>query len=308
MATQGYVSPQKPELFAFYPLWPMILSILDSLLGQYAQWIGVFLNIAFFSGAVVLLRRWVLRISPKLVLPFLLLLVFDRFSFWSHTLYSESVFFLLMAGLLSSTELKTNWKAQLLGGISTANRAVGGALIGGIGLANIAFYLKKPHKGIFALLLGASGLILFFVFNEIATGNAFANISAQSHWSRSLSFENFLNSLFHSIRVFIFPTSVYIWLVIYFVAKPPKSLKLRSEDRWMCLLLLAIPLFAGPIALPRFVSIIPLAYLAVAFLFSCIKNRKFQFTLFALWLLGELFWQWKLTQKFYLGHNFPWIG
>ncbi len=192
IAHDGYSQYEQ----AFFPLVPLLIRAAAPVFGGNLLIAGLTLSfVSFLTGAyylVQLLRLHGVR-NPMTILA--LLLVFPT-SFFFHSLYTESLFFLL--AVLTFYFHHKGWKkyAALTASLASATRLVGVFLA--IPFVVDAFRALKMEKrevksaiqALFGALLSSGGLMIYMVYLWHTTGNPLAFADAQTAFGagRSTSF------------------------------------------------------------------------------------------------------------------------
>ncbi|RME93468.1 MAG: hypothetical protein D6766_08160 [Verrucomicrobia bacterium] len=128
LSAEGY----RPEArsIAFYPLWPLILGAATSLVGGHREWVGLVLANLFSLGGWLGFHRAVARrfgeSSADLTLA--LLIAFPGSLFFQF-IYSEPLFFLLLAGLWWAIETRRYPAAMICATLLPLTRGVGVFLV-----------------------------------------------------------------------------------------------------------------------------------------------------------------------------------
>lgn len=316
ISEQGYTQFRNSNSnLAFFPLFPLGVRYLRMMVPDFDfATVAIALNIILFGGLTFLLSWWSHEVGFKTYyyLPGLLLTV-DRFSLWSHVPYTESLFGLLILAACLVRKKKwfgpyNEWVVALIGGLASGVRIVGVSIVAGLGLANIKSYFKNPLKGFGLLVLGLSGVALFFTYLHFSQGMWDASLKTTATWGRHFSILGLFKSIWFFIKYFYFPTIIIFLGAVWFLCRPPKELIFSLQERITFAMLLVIPMASTvQTSLTRYVTVVFIGYMSWAWVVLKFKN-KYALTLWALVLCMELYWQVALSMKFFRGLVFLWAG
>jgi len=190
----------------FFPLFPLLINLVSSIFGNIKAFdpvqflIALILSSAFFLIALFMMSRLILLdySKNKMIQIILIMLIFPT-SFFFTTIYSESLFLLLLVFSFYFAR-KGNWfLSGIFAMLLTATRIVGIAII-----PALIFEFIKNEKNLFQkkalpLLLSPLGLISYAYFNFKEWGNAFQFISAQGSLQNERSVD----------QIILFPQTIY---------------------------------------------------------------------------------------------------
>ena len=193
IALVGY--HKLPEDLAFFPLFPLLISILGHPFGNESYFlIGMLLSNFALLGTLFFLYTLAEELGDAQTArrTVLYLCIFPT-AFFFFTSYNESlVLFFTLGGFLALRQRRW-WLAGLAGGLSALTRSTGVFFV-------IPFLYElwvhrehiKTNWRTFAsaatpLMLVPLGTLLYCLYNWQLTGNPIAFASVQSHWSRYLS-------------------------------------------------------------------------------------------------------------------------
>ncbi|MFV1917683.1 MAG: mannosyltransferase family protein [Patescibacteria group bacterium] len=175
IAYRGY----QPLTYFFFPVYPLITKYAAYFLGDSFTNLAVsgliVSNISFFVALMGLWKLFKLDYRKDVVLLAVILLLSFPASFYFASLYSESLFLALAVWSLYFAR-KKNWiLAGLLGGLSTATRLVGIALVPAL-IAEAWIQYKKDKKTnmvqpIIGTLLVPLGILAYMYFLNLKTGD-----------------------------------------------------------------------------------------------------------------------------------------
>ncbi len=321
IATRGYsYAPGERGSMAFFPIYPWLVGTLNKFVALPFELVGTLLNLILFYVVLVLFCEWCLSISLHLWWLPPLILTIDRYTLWSQIPYTETLFWVtLLCFLLAirSSGRYYNVVVPLLAGFASGTRLVGISLIAAFGFANIKDHLRRPWLGLSTLFLGMWGILGFFGYLQVFHGSWTLSLVTSQAWNRHYSFVGFFESLILLFSRFYFPTVPLGIAAAWFILRPPPTLKINSVERWLCFLLLYIPM-ANSIkqGLPRYFSVLFLGYAGLAYSiekgFFHLRNFRWGPAVFFCLIVAigfaELFWQVYLTRKFLLSEVFFWAA
>ncbi len=207
VALYGY---KDPHLTAFFPLWPLMISLFDVLFGHSVTvaYIGVTLlsNACFFAALVVLYNVIDEDFEPSIARMTLFFLAFSPLGLFYFTGYSESLFLLLIVLLFYSLQRAVRgsalawWLAGLCGLGATLTRAPGIVLLAPYVVVLVQHYWplwkgsweKKMHWGhilnaALPMLLIPAGILLYMAYLGITKGNPLLfSVEERVIWHRHL--------------------------------------------------------------------------------------------------------------------------
>lgn len=188
IATLGYeyANDGKGHNVAFFPLFPLVVRLVMTL-GLPFEVAGLLVNNLAFLGALVVLYSWVEERHGKSAARWATAtLAWCPLSLFGTVIYSEGLFLLLSTAALRAFDKKQYASVALWGGLATAARPTGIALIPAFLIA--AWRERRPAIAYAASLAAASGLVLFSLYGAIHFGDALAFVQAQRGWRPSLGF------------------------------------------------------------------------------------------------------------------------
>ncbi|MBI3455129.1 MAG: hypothetical protein HY002_05010 [Candidatus Rokubacteria bacterium] len=175
---RGYwFDPQGQSNVAFFPLFPALIKALSALIGNPVV-AGLLIANAAAVGATVALWVWVRdQAGPAAAERAVLWLLVFPFSFFFHTIYAESVFFLLVTlGFIAAR--RGNWPmAGVWGGLAAATRPMGVLLLPAFAWDLIEGWRtgRTPTAvDVLGVLLVPLGLGTYIAYLWVALGNPLA--------------------------------------------------------------------------------------------------------------------------------------
>src|SRR5262245_3965494 len=178
IAERGYwYDPQGPSSVAFFPLLPLLMRGLGALTGNYAAAGLLIANLAALA-AVLALWRWVsTEAGPAAAERAALWLLVYPFSFYFHSIYAESLFFLLVTLTLHASARGQRLAAGLCAGLAAVTRPMGvllaPALAWGLWQERRAGRRICP-RDVIAVLLPVAGLGAYMGYLWVAFGDPLA--------------------------------------------------------------------------------------------------------------------------------------
>jgi Gpi18-like mannosyltransferase len=260
--------------FAFFPLLPLVIKTVSSIINLDSGVTGVILANVFFILSCIILYKFVKQIKGAKWAKYSLLglLTFPTTYIFSG-LMTESLFLLL---LVSSIYLAWNKKwlaAGLLAALLSATRNIGILII----IPFILIFLEQNNIRSFAqlvkslrpafilsLLLAPVGLITFMIYLNNLTGDPLAFINIQRYWDKSVNGISPLLAIPYSIVNWTLETTfkIHAYNLLYFLASLGLLLygyikKFLPISLLSIILWLLVPLLSGSmLALPRYVSVL----------------------------------------------------
>jgi len=164
--------------FAFFPAWPLLMLVL-SLGSLPLGGVGfVASNLLFVVGAVLVWRLIAERWDTSVATGAVALLSFAPTAYVFSMAYSESLFLVAVAGSMLA---RRAWAAALLGGIASATRLAGLALVAAAGA--IVGAARERRRLLLAGAIGALvGFGLWFAFIAVLTGKPLAFFEGSRSW------------------------------------------------------------------------------------------------------------------------------
>lgn len=281
----------------FFPLFPLSIHMLTSIFGTNMQGLpfepiqyftALILASFYFLLSLIVLYKLV-RLDYKdniAIFTIVFTLIFPT-SFFYVSIYSESLFLLLSVSSFYFARTNRWFLASLCGGLLTATRLVGIAIIPAL---VIEFVKQKENmlkpKGLLLLLMPL-GILGYMLFNFLKWGDAFYFIQAQGafHNERSVDSIVFIpQTIFRYIKILTtLPPGIFEWWIalleisvfffvsiMFFVAWKKK---IRTSYILFALICFLIPASTGTFTgLPRYVLVLFPIFIAL----SLIKNKIFK--------------------------------
>lgn len=191
---------------AFFPLFPLLISLVAHLLGSWSYLtVGMLISNAALLGALFVLYQLAAdsggdQVARRTVLY---LSIFPT-AFFFFVAYNESLFVLLTVSVFLTLRRQQWWLAGVLGLLAALTRTAGVFLVVAylyelwIVRERLLVSRRRLLFGFLPLLLIPLGTALYCVYCWHIRGNPFAFATLQYHWSRHLSWpwEGIWQSLF----------------------------------------------------------------------------------------------------------------
>lgn len=260
--------------WAFFPLFPKIVSFISYLSMVPALYVGYLLNsVLFFFGLYFLFVYVKKAYDEKIAMTSVLLMAFSPYSLYFSTFYSESMFFLLFILVFVFADQGKWVEAGLFAALLSATRPLGvmivfPMLIMGlkqVGLKNLIFFKTEDvYKVWFALVIAPLGLFAYIHFLYLHTGDAMAFSHIQIAWHRYVQnpFRLLIGGLMQPIASYGFYTTIatvgglLITLMLF--------LKKRYAEFSFMVLAIFIPLSTSLVAMPRYIFTLFPTYMLLA--------------------------------------------
>ena len=190
VARLGYGDPDSPSHdggVGFFPLYPLLMRGAVAVVGDEPEgpalaFAALAISFACFLVAVPLFAGLVAdQLGERIARTATLLLCVSPFSFFFTAAYSESLFLLLVVASLR-LGLSGRWRAAaLVAGLATGSRLVGLAIAPA--LIFLAWRRGEPIRElVWTAVLSVWGVVAYFGYLWVETGNPFAYFSAQANW------------------------------------------------------------------------------------------------------------------------------
>ena len=171
--------------WAFFPLFPIIWKILSTLTSYNLFSILLFNNFIFFSSLLLLLKLGEeLEFSERACKNAVWFLCFFPTSYFLSIPMTESLFLFLALGSFLALEKDKLILSGILAGLMTACRPTGLLLLPALALRLYQRDRFFTPQGLSALVLGLSGISLYFIYLGTITGNFLAWFDIQQTWGR----------------------------------------------------------------------------------------------------------------------------
>lgn len=153
---------------AFFPLYPLLIRLFGVILGGefvYYNLAALFIsNSSFFIGLIGLIKLIRLDYSDKVANIALLLFLLFPTSFYFGSVYTESLFFVLVVWSFYFARKRNWWLAGILGAIASGTRFLGVFLLPSLLVEYLLKGKNRNLKNILPILIIPSGLVGFMYF------------------------------------------------------------------------------------------------------------------------------------------------
>lgn len=211
LQTYGYSTDKKDDFrFAFFPLFPLEARFISTVLFQSPKY-GLYLTsvVNTIGFAVLLLYFYKLKSKEFNLegkeIQTVLLALFLPFSFYYFVPYTESLFNLLLVGILvvlESKKLRMFYLGVLLAYALSLTRSVGvfASVLSGVYLVyHLVKSFKSGHYGkvfwlknlgfVSMIISSVAGLLSFLSYGKMMTGNFWISRDVQKYWGRNQTFD-----------------------------------------------------------------------------------------------------------------------
>jgi Gpi18-like mannosyltransferase len=212
--------------FAFFPMWPMILKSFSAIFGPtYIQIQGLIISFVLFAATLLMIcrRPESLSLQKDEIRPIQYLysssliatfpLIFNPGSWIYFSNHTESLFLFLSVLAFQQAYKGNLYWSSIFAGIASVTRNQGVIVAICVGLY---FLLNKNRIGRHRFMcftisgvISGSFYITWLAFLYLKTGNIFASMDAQKHWSIIDSFGSYISNLLwlsprNAIRALLF--------------------------------------------------------------------------------------------------------
>jgi hypothetical protein len=195
IATEGYSGPA----WAFYPLWPLVVSIVMRVLPLGVAFVQPLVAFACFALTIRLVFT-----NPTLRPPFVpetrlgwLLFVLAPASYVFHSGHTEALFLLLTYTAFVRASRGAWVTAAILAGLSalTRNQGTFAAVAVGIMTFRAASDGARVPRFLASGVISASLFALYPLYQYLQTGDPFVAVKSQGHWTQSHGLGDVLQTL-----------------------------------------------------------------------------------------------------------------
>lgn len=288
--------------FAFFPLYSILIFILSKITSFHYIPAGIIISTASLLGAVIFLYKTALIDFDKRIASLaIFFLTFFPLSFFYNSVYTDALFLLLTTGSFYFAR-KKNWIwAGIFGGLSTATRLTGMALLPALA---VEWYLqnrkhtKKIRSLIIPLTLAVSGFVAYTLYLHFNYGNWLLFQKSMSAWSQ----DKFIfppQVIFRYLKIFfsVSPHLLEYWIAVlefvsffaYMALAVYVWIKVRISYGVFMVILLMLVTFTGTLAgNPRYILHLFPAFIGLALF---VKDRNLlKYALIAIFIaLGFIF-------------------
>lgn len=284
--------------WAFFPLYPLTVFVFKSLTGLSSKIAGVVLSNIYLTIGVYYVHHYLSCTRNRSVASTAaILLTFGLYSFYFSTVYTESLFLMLLAIGFYQLHHHRWLVAGICGALLSATRGVG-VLFGLpllISMVSASPYtLRQPSellrdfvespRRLIALLLVPVGTILFMLYLHLHVGNALAFLEVQSEWGRE-----FGNPLGYLIAGLLGDGAlgglqsryVAVWAIVGLLLSLHLVSRKQFAEGTFAFLSILIPVSSGLISAPRYVIGTIVVVFAMADLIHRIDDEKWRVAIIA---------------------------
>ncbi len=173
IATYGYGrGPQVSGTVAFFPLYPLLCSLLMQITGMPFVFAGLLLNNLFFLAALWVLHEWVATSwHPTVAKWTIAAMAWFPLSALGTVVDAEGLYLLLSVLTLRSFVQQRYQFSAVLGALTTATRSMGLSIVPT--LISVAWQQGRSPQAFWAGWISLSGFVLYSLFCGIGFGDLF---------------------------------------------------------------------------------------------------------------------------------------
>lgn len=233
IAKFGY---QNSSDFAFFPLYPLTIKSLSTLVGNQIFW-GLFIsNISFFIFLLLIFHTISKKYSKKIGFNVFITYLLFPTAFFTTAFYSESMFLLLAFVSIYAIDNKKYLLSAIFISLSSLTRMVGSLLIVSFFYNYLSSNRGQIHldRKIIYLVLSASGIMIYAFYLFMTAGNPLQFSAVQTLWGREV----------------VDPISTilsYIWTFLYEFKNPIDYLDFLLTVSFLVILCLGIRKISPPL-------------------------------------------------------------
>lgn len=279
IAYNGYVkmAEKDSKIYAFFPLYPLLIRIFAPLTNNNYTVAGLLISfVAHLLGIVYFYKLILLDDKEKIALNSVKYFLIYPAAIFFLAVYTEALFFLLSILVFYFIRKKYWWLAGLFGFLAAMTRPPGILLIvpfaieyfiylKDIKIRGIVDFFQRSKGSFLAALLIPAGLLTYFYYIYLTTGDFFFYFEALNYWGKGdIGFLNAIRSLynhvliFHSLSLHNFHSSkIDVVFGLFFLLLIPTMVKYLRPSYWIYgFLLLALPLSSGDtMSLTRYLAV-----------------------------------------------------
>jgi MFS family permease len=182
-------NPKKSETFGFFPLYPLLASIVGFCVGSAFLGALIVSSLAFIIASYLLYRLVVFEYDEPTARRSVWYLYLFPTAFILSAIYPESLLLMLSIGAFYAARLNRWWLAGLLGFLAALSKSTGVFITIALGLMYlqyIAYSWRRIRWSVFALALPALGTLALMLYEYFLTGDFFAYSHVQQIWGHHL--------------------------------------------------------------------------------------------------------------------------
>ncbi|MDR3562973.1 MAG: hypothetical protein P4N59_16280 [Negativicutes bacterium] len=277
----GYMTEPMAHLkgdaanWAFFPLYPILVKVFSWLTGFNTYIAGVILSTILFTIAILFILKYIKLTRKDSVAPSaIFLMAFGPYSFYFSSLYTESLFILLVILGFYFME-KEKWLiCGIMGALLSATRPTG--IVFELVLftrfielslkrgESLTFALKEiafSEKKRLALLLIPAGLFVYMTFLYFHVGDPLAFMHVEVAWGRE--FGDPIKLLYRALTGNEQSIYLAIWEIVGFTGVAFLIVKKRYAEGVFGFFCVMLPAMSSLLAMPRYIVgslVLPLAF------------------------------------------------
>ncbi len=287
IAELGY---QEKFQYAFFPLYPIFVRLVNSLLQNYLFSALLISIVSIFFAIQILYRLVIIDFDKKVAEKVILFLLFFPTSFYFVTAYAESLFLFLTVTMFYALRKNKLILATIFASLASATKISGLAVVF-VFLIYVQITYGLNRKNWF-VLLSPLGFIFYCWFLFGQTGDPFYFLTAENHWQRyislpGVSFWEIIKSITSgSLSLDRFTIILDLLFAVFGIGFAFRSLRfLPSIFSLYTVFSISLPLLTTTLtSVPRFIVVI----FPIFILLALIKNKYLTllYQIFSLMLLS----------------------
>jgi hypothetical protein len=193
IATSGYAfdaaAPNAMQNIAFFPLYPMLMHVVATIMGRHVIWAGVVISvIAFLCAAIYLYKFANNYLGAEAATAAVALLAAYPFALFFSAAYTESLFLLTIVATCFHFERDQLWKASAWGLAAGLTRPNGCFLSIVLALIALRDHPAASWRNLARRMIAAAapgiGMLMFSAYIYKLTGNPFQWAAQHAAWGR----------------------------------------------------------------------------------------------------------------------------
>jgi len=279
IAYYGYekMAKEDPKIYAFFPLYPFLIRIFSPLTANNYTVAGLLISfVCHFLGVIYFYRLILLDSDEKTARNSVKYFLIYPTAIFFLAVYTEALFFLLSILVFYLIRKRNWWLAGLFGLLGAISRPPGILLLvpfvieyliylKEIRIQGLLDFFKKSRANFLSAALIPAGLLAYFYYVYLTTGDLFFYFKALDYWGRNnISFLNVPRTVydhlanFNQLNLHSFHSSqIDVVFGLFFLLLVPLMLKYLRFSYWIyAFLLLALPLSSNDtMSLTRYLSV-----------------------------------------------------
>lgn len=287
--------------YGFYPLYPLLIKIFSFIFGFH---LSAFLisNISSFLAVIMIYLLVRVEFNKKTAYKTCFYLILFPTTYFLTMMYTESLFLLLSVSCFYFAK-KNNWVLSgLLGFFASMTRIQGFLLMFPMiymYLKTKEFNIKKIDKNIILMFLVPLGIIVFFSYLYLVTGNFLIHFNNHEGYGRAITFPGLaiVRTITYDFTVspsimkyFYYPFNIFMTIMfLYLIYK--SYYKLKKEYTIFFGLSFLMPLMSSSLqAIARFEIVMFPAFMVLALIENKNKYIKLLYAIFFILMIMFTFW------------------